>query len=68
MGKFRIYSQEKTICDSFRLRRSIGEDLAIEALRTYVQSKEFDSKALSEMAVTCRVTSVIRPYLKAWVE
>ena len=67
-GKFRIYSQEKTICDCFRLRRSIGEDLAIEALRTYVRATDFDSKALSEMAIACRVTSVIRPYLKAWVE
>jgi predicted transcriptional regulator of viral defense system len=62
---FRIYSPEKTICDCFRLRGSLGEDLALEALKTYVQSPRFDSARLDEMAAVCRVTSVIKPYLRA---
>ena len=65
VGYFRIYSPEKTICDCFRLRRSIGEDLALEALKAYVQSRRFDSARLDEMAAVCRVTSVIKPYLRA---
>jgi predicted transcriptional regulator of viral defense system len=65
MGHFRIYSPEKTICDCFRLRRSLGEDLALEALKAYVQSHGFDSAKLNEMAAVCRVTSVIKPYLRA---
>jgi predicted transcriptional regulator of viral defense system len=65
MGYFRIYSPEKTICDCFRLRRSMGEDLALEALKTYVQSRRFDSAKLNEMTAVCRVTSVIKPYLRA---
>jgi predicted transcriptional regulator of viral defense system len=64
-GHFRIYSPEKSICDCFRLRRSVGEDLALEALKTYVQSRRFDSARLHEMAAVCRVTSVIQPYLRA---
>lgn len=64
-GHFRIYSPEKTICDCFRLRGSLGEDLALEALKAYVQSHRFDSARLDEMAAVCRVTSVIKPYLRA---
>lgn len=64
-GHFRIYSPEKTICDCFRLRGSLGEDLALEALKAYVQSHRFDSARLDEMATVCRVTSVIKPYLRA---
>jgi len=62
---FRIYSPEKTICDCFRLRRSLGEDLALEALKAYVQSRRFDSASFDEMATVCRVTSVVKPYLRA---
>ena len=64
-GNFRIYSPEKTICDCFRLRRSLGEDLALEALKTYVHSPRFDSAKLHDMAAVCRVTTVIQPYLRA---
>jgi predicted transcriptional regulator of viral defense system len=64
-GRFRVYSPEKTICDCFRLRGSLGEDLALEALKVYVQSRRFDSARLDEMAAVCRVTSVIKPYLRA---
>jgi predicted transcriptional regulator of viral defense system len=64
-GHFRIYSPEKTVCDCFRLRGSLGEDLALEALKAYVQSHGFDSARLDEMAAVCRVTSVIKPYLRA---
>jgi predicted transcriptional regulator of viral defense system len=63
----RFYSPEKTICDCFRLRRSIGEDLALEALKTYVQSRRFDSTRLHEMAAVCRVASVIKPYVRAFL-
>jgi predicted transcriptional regulator of viral defense system len=66
-GHFQIYSPEKTICDCFRLRGSIGEDLALEALKTYVQSRRFDSTRLHEMAAVCRVASVIKPYVRAFL-
>ncbi len=64
-GHFRIYSPEKAVCDCFRLRRSMGENLALEALKTYVQSRRFNSARLDEMAAVCRVTSVVKPYLRA---
>jgi len=67
VGNFRIYSPEKTICDCFRLRRSMGEDLALEALKTYVHSRGFDSARLHEMAAVCRVASVIKPYVRAFL-
>jgi len=33
--------------------RSLGEDLALETLKVYVQSRRFDSARLDEMAVVC---------------
>lgn len=66
-GSFKIYGKEKTICDMFRYRKQLGEDLAIEALRTYVRSKGSNLKRLQEFAVQCQVKSVLIPYLRALV-
>ena len=63
----RVYDAEKTIADCFKYRNKIGLDITIEALRTY--HKHRGSKAnfqrVLEYARTCRVESVIRPYLEA---
>jgi hypothetical protein len=37
-GEIRVYGREKTICDMFRYRRKLGEDLALEALKTYQEN------------------------------
>ncbi len=61
----RIYSPEKTLADCFKFRNAIGMDVVIEALRMYRQRKERNLNALMDHAKTCRVASVIRPYLEA---
>jgi predicted transcriptional regulator of viral defense system len=66
-GSFRIYNKEKTICDMFRYRKQLGEDVAIEALKNYVRSKSADLKRLHEYAVLCQVKSILIPYLRALV-
>lgn len=64
----RIYSQEKTIADCFKYRNKIGLDVAIEALRTYMERKSKpDRKALTTFAQINRVLRVMRPYLEALV-
>ena len=38
-GAFRVYDVERTICDLFRFRRSLGTDVAAAALREYVRRR-----------------------------
>ena len=66
-GTFKIYSIEKTICDAFRYRKRIGEDLALEALKNYVSSRESNLTRLYKVAKDCKMSEVMEPYIKAMV-
>jgi len=66
-GSFKIYSIEKTICDAFRYRKRIGEDIALEALKNYMRRKESDLNRLYKVAKECKIDKVIEPYIKAMV-
>ena len=66
-GDVKIYNREKTVCDMFRYRNKLGEDLALEGLKNYIGSKGADLHKLKEYAETCRVKNVLLPYLKALV-
>jgi predicted transcriptional regulator of viral defense system len=61
----RIYSAAKSVADAFKLRNRIGLDIAIEALKTYRHSPDWNAKELLHYARICRVQRVIRPYLEA---
>ena len=60
----RIYSVEKSIADSFKYRRKIGLDVALEALKTYRQNYRVASDKLLYYAQICRVETVMKPYLE----
>lgn len=66
-GTFKIYSIEKTICDAFRYRKRIGEDLALEALKNYMRIKESDLNRLYKVAKNCKMSVVMELYIKAMV-
>lgn len=66
-GIFKIYDKEKTICDMFRYRNKLGEDLALEGLKNYLKQQDSDINKLWKYAVKTRVKTVIKPYLKAMV-
>ncbi|MCK4761187.1 MAG: hypothetical protein KAW12_03240 [Candidatus Aminicenantes bacterium] len=66
-GDVKIYGREKTICDMFRYRKKLGEDIALEALKSYVDYKHSDFFKLMQYAEICQVKTVIQPYLKALV-
>ncbi|MGE5402333.1 MAG: type IV toxin-antitoxin system AbiEi family antitoxin domain-containing protein [Ignavibacteriales bacterium] len=66
-GDLRIYNKEKTICDMFRYRNKLGEDLAIEALQTYLRSKDKNIGKLIIYAKICQVKTVIMPMIKGIV-
>lgn len=63
----KIYNPEKTICDMFRYRNKLGEDLALEGLKNYLKCKDADIAKLHEYAIKCKVKTVMLPYIKAMV-
>jgi len=65
-GTVRIYNKEKTIGDLFRYIKKIGEDIAVESLKTYLQNrKERNIPKLLEYAEVCGVKKKIEPMIKA---
>ena len=66
-GMVRIYAKEKTICDMFRYRNKLGEDVALEGLRNYLKLPEANVNKLVEYANQLQVKTVLLPYLKALI-
>lgn len=61
----RIFNPAKTIVDCFRYRRHVGLEAALEALRTALADRRVTPSEIDLLARTCRVQSVLRPYLEA---
>jgi predicted transcriptional regulator of viral defense system len=62
-----IYSIAKTIADCFKLRRRIGQDVAVEALRDAVRRRRATPAQIMEAARVDRVSAIIAPYLEALI-
>jgi predicted transcriptional regulator of viral defense system len=63
-GELRIYDRERTVCDFFRKRNVLGEDLALETLRSYMNGKR-RIQLLMDYAKKLRLKTVITPYVEA---
>jgi predicted transcriptional regulator of viral defense system len=65
-GNFNIYNKEKTIGDIFRYINKIGEDIAVESLKTYLQNRKGRniSKLIEYMEI-CGVRKKTEPMIKA---
>ena len=66
-GNFKVYSKPKTVCDMFRYRNKLGEDLALEGLQNYLNRSDSNLNELSKFMRICRVKTVMEPYVKAMV-
>jgi predicted transcriptional regulator of viral defense system len=66
-GSFKVYNKEKTVCDMFRYRNKLGEDLALEGLKNYLNEPDANLSELQKYTKICRVKTVMKPYLKALV-
>jgi len=66
-GSFKVYNKPKTVCDMFHYRNKVGEDLAFEGLRNYLDLPEANLNTLQKYMKTCRVKTVMKPYIKALV-
>ena len=60
-----VYGQAKTVADCFKFRGKVGKDVAIEALKDYVQLPGADIEELLQYARINRVERIMRPYLEA---
>lgn len=63
----KIYNREKTVCDMFRYRNKLGEDLAFEGLRNYLELPESNINTLQEYMEICRVKTIMKPYVKTLI-
>ena len=66
-GSFKVYNKPKTVCDMFRYRNKLGEDLALEGLQNYLNRSDSDLNELSQYMKICRVKTVMEPYVKAMI-
>lgn len=61
----KVYGAARTVADCFRLRRRLGIEVAVEALRTGLEERTFTPAELMRVAQRLRVAGVVRPYLEA---
>ena len=66
-GLVKIYNKEKTICDMFRYRNKLGEDVSLEGLKNYLKSPYADISKLTDYAERYQVKTVLLPYIKALI-
>ena len=66
-GSFRIYNIEKTLVDCFRYRHKTGLDVAVEGLKNYIRSNNYDLQTLFDYARKGKMMNVIKPYFEALV-
>jgi predicted transcriptional regulator of viral defense system len=64
-AEVRVFSKAKTVVDCFKRRNVVGIDVALEALRAYLDQRGSKPAELVRLAKLCRVSSVMKPYLEA---
>jgi predicted transcriptional regulator of viral defense system len=64
MVRILVTSAAKTVVDCFKFRNKIGLDVALQALKDAWRQKKVSMDDLWESAQLCRMTNVMRPYLK----
>lgn len=65
----KIYDPEKTITDCFKYRNKFGLDMAIDALKNYIDqpNKDKDFNIIMDYAKLNRVDKIMMPYIKALI-
>ena len=59
-----IYKKSKTVTDCFKFRNKVGKEVALEALKEYVQLPDADMNELLHFAQINRVAQIMQPYLE----
>jgi len=61
----KVTTCSKTVADCFKYRNKIGFDVALAALRECLRQRRCPKAELLKCAKTCRISTVIHPYLEA---
>lgn len=61
----RITDPARTVVDCFRYRKTVGLDVALEALRMALRSRKASADQITRHAHNLRIGTVIRPYLES---
>jgi predicted transcriptional regulator of viral defense system len=64
-ARVRIYAPARTVVDCFRLRKRLGVDIAVEALRLALQRRQATVAEILRYARMLRMERVMMPYLEA---
>jgi len=67
-GIFVIYNVEKTIVDCFRYRHKLGMEVALEGLRNYLKSSDYNLNKLLKYARASRMFNIMKPYIEAVIQ
>ena len=62
--RFPVFSRERSVSDAFRYVDLVGEDVAYETLRRYVESADFDRHKLEQAARETGTHHIISPVIK----
>ncbi|MDF1568614.1 MAG: type IV toxin-antitoxin system AbiEi family antitoxin domain-containing protein [Spirochaetaceae bacterium] len=62
--KISMYDREKTICDSIRYRRVLGQDIVNEAVRKYLDGRETNIDKLIEYSRALKSEGPVQTHLK----
>lgn len=61
----RVTTPAHTIIDLFRYRRTVGQSVAVEALKEALRRRRASPAVIARLAVTAKVWRVVQPYLEA---
>jgi predicted transcriptional regulator of viral defense system len=61
----KIYSKEKTVADCFRYSKKVGASIALEALKDYMRSPDYNLDLLYKYAQIDKIEKIIAPYIQA---
>ena len=60
----KIYDREKTICDTVRFRRTLGQDVVNETVRNYLQGPETNVDRVMEYSRILREEGAVRTHMR----
>ncbi len=59
----RVYNPERAVCDAFRFRNKVGQEMCSEVLRNYLLRNDANIDLLLRYAHELRIEKIITPYL-----
>jgi len=66
-GIMRIYNKERTVCDFFKNKNKVGNDIALEVIKSYMNQKSKNIQKLMEYAAIITDKRAMMAYVEALI-